>query len=100
MTPEEVRTLITGGENVHVELKPSGARHAELATRMAGLSNTRGGWVIMGVDDATRDIVGVRSVKYATDNLIQAARNCTPPIIFDPPEPEVVTVDSHRLVVA
>src|SRR5438105_968053 len=54
----------------------------------------------MGIDDATREIVGVTSVKYATDNLIQAARNCSPPIAFDPPKPEVVIVDSRRLVVA
>jgi ATP-dependent DNA helicase RecG len=54
----------------------------------------------MGVDDATRAIIGVRSVKYATDNLIQAARSCVPSITFDPPEPEVILVNSHRLVVA
>jgi hypothetical protein len=38
MTIEEVLALIQGGENLHVELKASGARPGELAERMCGLA--------------------------------------------------------------
>jgi ATP-dependent DNA helicase RecG len=59
-----------------------------------------GGWIVMGVDDTTLAPVGVTSVKYAKDNLIQASRLCQPTIVFDPPEPQVVAIDGRRLVVA
>lgn len=100
MTPEEVVALIASGEHVQVELKNSGTRPTELAERICGLANSQGGWIIMGVDDTTRHIVGVRNVEQARDNLIQASRSCTPALAFQPPEPQVVVVDSKRLLVA
>ncbi|MEO8288281.1 MAG: ATP-binding protein [Chloroflexota bacterium] len=100
LTADELRALIAQGEGVHVELKGSGARPIELAERICGLANSAGGWVIMGVDDATLEIIGVNSPKYARDNLIQAARRCQPQLLFSPPEPQSVAIDGKRLVVA
>ncbi len=100
LTADELRALIAQGEGVNVELKGSGARPIELAERMCGLANSAGGWVIMGVDDATLEIIGVNSPKYARDNLIQAARRCQPMLVFSPPEPQGMTIDGKRLVVA
>src|SRR4051794_15617971 len=100
LTADELQALIAQGEGVHVELKGSGARPIELAERICGLANSGGGWVIMGVDDATLEITGVNSPKYARDNLIQAARRCQPMMVFSPPEPQSIIIDGKRLVVA
>jgi ATP-dependent DNA helicase RecG len=100
ITPEALLALIAEGENAQVELKGSGARPVMLAERLAGISNTRGGYIVMGVDDATLAPVGVTNVKYAKDNLIQAARLCQPTVVFSPPEPQVVEIDGRPLVVA
>jgi ATP-dependent DNA helicase RecG len=53
----------------------------------------------MGADDTTCTPIGVTSVKFAKDNLIQASRYCVPPASFVPPAPQVVEIDGKALVV-
>ncbi|HMA35972.1 MAG TPA: helix-turn-helix domain-containing protein [Chloroflexia bacterium] len=94
-----LRDLIAAGETYEVEFKRSGERPIVLAERMAGLANTAGGWIIFGVDDATREIVGVTNAKYASDNIVQAARRCQPPLATVPAEPERIDFAGRTVVV-
>lgn len=98
MDKASLRRLIEAGETYEVELKRSGERPIVLAERMAGLANTAGGWIIFGVDDSTREIVGVTDARYAADNIVQAARRCQPPLVTQPTEPEQIDFDGRTVV--
>jgi len=45
---------------VFVGGKVKGPRRDEVADEMAAFANARGGMLVLGVDDATREIVGIR----------------------------------------
>lgn len=100
MDPIALEALLADGETQLVECKLAPPRLAELAQRLCGFANALGGFLIIGVADQTWDIVGVKRPQEGIDALLQAARLCKPPLQFDPPRPEVVTLHSKRLVVA
>ena len=56
---EDLQKLIRGGETNTVELKVAAPRATEMAERLCGMVNAQGGMIIIGVQDATCDIVGV-----------------------------------------
>jgi predicted HTH transcriptional regulator len=56
---EDLQKVIQGGETNTVELKVAAPRAVELAERLCGMANAQGGMIIIGVQDATCDIVGV-----------------------------------------
>jgi predicted HTH transcriptional regulator len=55
----ELKKLIRGGETNTIELKVAAPRATEMAERLCGMANAQGGIIVIGVQDATRDIVGV-----------------------------------------
>jgi predicted HTH transcriptional regulator len=73
-----------------------------MAERLCGMANAQGGFVIVGVEDTERKIVGVPKARMAltVDVILRAARQIEPTLILDPPEPEIYTVDGKQLVVA
>ena len=66
-TPEDLLKRIRLGEDSALELKAvrfgntqvSGPRRGDLADEIAAMANTRGGVLVFGVDDGTRDIEGI-----------------------------------------
>ena len=98
----ELKRVIKGGETNTVELKVAAPRATEMAERLCGLANAQGGMVIIGVEDASREIVGVAEnrIGEALDVVLRAARQMVKPeLVLDPPEPEVYTVSGKKLVV-
>ena len=98
-----LRRLIAGGETATVELKVASPRPVEMAERLCGMANARGGVVIIGVEDAERRVVGVPEYRLAltVDVILRATRQIIKPaLVLDPPEPEVYLVDGKQLVVA
>ena len=98
-----IRRLIVGGETATVELKVASPRPVEMAERLCGMANARGGVVIVGVEDAERRIVGVQDERLALtkDVILRATRQIIKPaLVLDPPEPEVYLIDGKHLVVA
>ncbi|NWJ49207.1 MAG: putative DNA binding domain-containing protein, partial [Chloroflexi bacterium] len=95
----ELRKLIKEGESSSVELKLNAPRPTELAERIAGLSNAKGGYIIIGVEDATLRIVGT-DPSPTIDTLYRATRFITPMFEFTPHEPEVFNLDGKKVVVA
>ena len=66
-SPEELLQKIRQGEDTSLELKAvrfrgdrvSGLRRDELADELAAIANTHDGVLVLGVDDKTRDIIGI-----------------------------------------
>jgi len=96
----QLRQLISQSESQTVELKLAPPRPAELAERMCGLANARGGWLIFGVEDGTLELRGLKDVGEATDTILRAARLCQPLMPLDPPEPQLFRLDGKNILVA
>ncbi len=100
MNLENLLELIQNGENATVELKVAPPRLAEIAQRLCGMANAAGGYLILGVEDKTLVIRGLKTPQDAVDELFRAARMCKPPLSFDPPDPEIFLVKDKKVVVA
>ncbi len=78
MTLQELHRLIHGGEGPTVEFKRPDIKPGDLAESFAALANSRGGVVLVGVDDDGR-LVGVPSLKDARDLIEIAVRQALTP---------------------
>jgi predicted HTH transcriptional regulator len=58
LSEAELKKLVKGGETTTVELKLAAPRAVDLAERLCGMANAKGGMVISGVEDATQKVVG------------------------------------------
>src|SRR5439155_24029816 len=103
LTEMELKKLIKGGETNTIELKVAAPRAVEMAERLCGIANAQGGLVIIGVKDASHEIVGVPDHRLGEtlDVILRAVRHMIKPeLVLDPPEPEIYTVSGKKLVVA
>jgi len=100
MDMRAIRDVIQTGETPTVEFKIASPRIGELAERICGLANALGGLIIIGVEDQTWEVVGVKNVSKTVDNILKAARLCKPTVRLEPPTPQVVTIDDKQLVMA
>src|SRR5579872_3810284 len=102
ISDRELRRLIKGGETNTVELKVASPRPTEMAERLCGMANAQGGFMIIGVEDASLKIVGVPNTRIALtiDVILRASRQIQPTLLLDPSEPEIYILDGKRLVVA
>src|SRR6266567_1109075 len=98
----ELKMLVKGGETNTVELKLAAPRAVDLAERLCGMANARGGIVIIGVEDSTHKVVGVpdERIGETMDVILRAARQVIKPeLVLDPPEPEVYVLAGKKLLV-
>ncbi len=80
MRYRELLNLIVEGENIQVEFKRKFSTHDKIAREMIAFANTKGGYVLFGIDD-DKKIVGVESEKETTELVKDAALNyCEPPL--------------------
>lgn len=103
LSESELKTLLQGGETNTVEFKVAAPRASEMAERLCGLANAQGGMMIIGVKDATHEIVGVPDPRIGEtlDVILRAVRQMIKPeLVLDPPEPEMYTIAGKKLVVA
>jgi ATP-dependent DNA helicase RecG len=102
LTERELRRLIKGGETNTVELKLASPRPNEMAERLCGMANAQGGFIIIGIEDATLRAVGVPQNRLALtiDVILRAARQIQPTLLLEPPEPEIYSLDGKQVVVA
>ena len=97
----DIQNLIGRGETADIEFKVALPRLSELAERLCGFANTPGGGtVVIGIEDKSWQIVGVKSSSDAIDGLLQAARLCKPAVRFVPALPQVVTEGGKEIVTA
>ena len=82
MRYKELLDLIEEGENIQVEFKRKFSTHDKIAREMIAFANTKGGYVLFGIDD-DKKIVGVESEKETTELVKDAAlKYCEPPLKY------------------
>lgn len=96
MKVRELLDLIEEGENLTCEFKRKFSTPEKIAREMIAFANTKGGYLIIGVDD-DKEIVGVDSEKSEAELILDAAKNfCEPPLNI---EIEYVEVKGKEVVV-
>ena len=82
MNRKHVLELIEEGENLQCEFKRHFTTSEKIAREMIAFANTKGGYVIFGVDD-DKGVVGVDSEKAESEMIKNAAENyCEPPLDY------------------
>jgi len=82
MTRRSLLELIEEGENIQCEFKRHFTTPEKIAKEMIAFANTKGGYIIFGVDD-DREVVGVDSEKSESEMIKDAAENyCEPPLKY------------------
>lgn len=80
MKARELLELVEEGENSTCEFKRKFSTPEKIARELIAFANTKGGYLIIGVDD-DKEIVGVESEKAEAELINDAALNyCEPPI--------------------
>jgi ATP-dependent DNA helicase RecG len=98
MTETELRLLIARDEELKIEFKLDSEKQTQLAEVMAAMANSRGGWLLVGVQD-DGIIVGVKRPKIIIDRLNQAADTVVPSLLGRV-RVESIETDGYRIVVA
>ncbi len=82
MRYRELLDLIEEGENIQVEFKRKFSTHDKIAREMIAFANTKGGYVLFGIDD-DKKIVGVESEKETSELVKDTALNyCEPSLEY------------------
>jgi predicted HTH transcriptional regulator len=82
MNRRHLLELIEEGENIQCEFKRHFTTPEKIAREMIAFANTKGGYMIFGVDDDS-EVVGVDSEKSESEMIKDAAENhCEPPLNF------------------
>jgi predicted HTH transcriptional regulator len=95
MNARKLREIIELGETDTVEFKRKFSGYEKIAKEMIALANTRGGYLLVGVDD-NGTIVGVDSEKSEIDLLTTAGE-----FYSDPPieiEIDIVAIDGEDVI--
>lgn len=80
MKYRELKELIEEGENIQCEFKLKFSTPEKIAREMIAFANTKGGYIIFGVDD-NKDVVGVESEKEIAELVKETAEKYTEPPI-------------------
>ena len=82
MKRRDLLDLIEEGENINCEFKRKFSSSEKIAREMMAFANTKGGYILFGVDD-DKYIVGVESEKSEAELIKDAAKNyCEPPLEY------------------
>ena len=82
MNRRELKELIEEGETIQCEFKRLFTTPEKIAREMIAFANTKGGYILFGVDD-DGVIVGVESEKAEAEMINDAAKNyCEPPLAY------------------
>ena len=74
--------LIEEGENIQCEFKRQFTSPEKIAKEMIAFANTKGGYILFGIDD-DRKVIGVESEKAEAEMIEDAAKNyCEPSIEY------------------
>jgi predicted HTH transcriptional regulator len=96
MNGQELLELIAEGESTTLEFKRKARNPEKIAREISAFANTRGGYLIIGVDDDST-IYGVRSEKTEMDTVEIASGFVLEPALT--PEIEMVNVQGREVVV-
>jgi predicted HTH transcriptional regulator len=96
ITRKRVLELIEKGEGLNVEFKQRFSSHEKIAKEMIAFANTRGGFILFGVDD-DKSIYGIESEKSDLDLVRDTAEKfCEPPVDL---KIDAVEIDKKDLLI-
>ncbi len=96
MKRKELLKLIEEGENLYCEFKLHFSSEEKIAKEMIAFANTKGGYLLMGVND-DKKIIGVQSEKGEAELIkIVATKFCEPPIEYSL---DYLNIDEKEIVV-
>lgn len=96
MRRRDLLDLIEEGENVQCEFKRKFSSPEKIAREMIAFANTKGGYILFGIDD-NKEVIGVESEKSEAELIEDAARNyCEPPLDY---ELEYIEINGKEVVV-
>jgi len=82
MTEQELTRLIAEGEGPYLEFKAAEIRPSTLARTLVAFANTGGGRIVVGIDDATRQPIGIPDRETTLDSIYRAASlDCCQPAV-------------------
>ncbi|HSL88471.1 MAG TPA: ATP-binding protein [Ignavibacteriaceae bacterium] len=97
MKYRELKELIEEGENIQCEFKRKFSTPDKIAREMIAFANTKGGYVLFGVDD-DKEIIGVESEKETAELIKETALTmCEPSLDF---QISFVELDGKEIVIA
>ena len=83
ITRKKIFELIDQGEGLTVEFKQRFSSHEKMAKEMIAFANTRGGIILIGVDDHHK-IYGIESEKSDIELVKETAEEyCEPPVLYE-----------------
>jgi ATP-dependent DNA helicase RecG len=93
MRLDEIREIISNGENSYIEFKEEGIKAKDLAEEIVAFANSEGGMILIGVDD-DGNIVGVSDTLIEERIMNVCRNNCIPNII---PDFERIDIDGKTI---
>lgn len=99
MSENELIALIEKGETSTVQFKANVHNEHSIAKEMVALANSRGGKILIGVDDKTWEVTGLSNddLRRLTNLLVNAANEHIKSPVFI--ETETVEVDKRKVLV-
>ena len=99
MDSQKIKLLIALGETSTVQFKLNVDNEQSFARELVAFANSKGGKILIGVDDKTWDIIGLEDneLRRLTDLIVNAANGHVKPAIFI--ESETILVDEKKLMI-
>ena len=94
---KDIDTWLANGVSSEVHWFPADVHSNKLAETMAGMANTRGGHILIGVSPRGGEIQGIQTVSKTLDLIFQAALLLEPTLVI--PVPSRVVFDNSKIVV-
>lgn len=95
MKQDEIREIISNGENSYIEFKEEGIKAKDLSEEIVAFANSEGGMILVGVDDGG-NIIGISDTLIEEKIMNVCRNNCIPNII---PFFQSVNIDGKTIAV-
>ncbi len=98
MNEEFVKELINKGETSRIQFKLNVFNEQGIAQEMVALANTRGGTILIGIDDKTWQVIGLTDddIRRVTNLLVNASSEHIKPPLFI--ETDTVIVNARKVI--
>jgi len=98
MSEEFIKELISKGETTTIQFKLNISNELSIAQEMVAFANTRGGTILIGVDDKTWEVIGLSDsdIRRLTNLLVNASSEHIKPPLFI--ETETIIVNTRKVM--
>lgn len=98
MTEDFVKELLSKGETSSIQFKSNISNEHSVAQEMVAFANSKGGTILIGVDDKTWDVTGLTDddIRRLTNLLVNASNEHIKPPLFI--ETETVIINGKKVI--